>query len=38
MLDESEPVSSYSFGKLDVSAHYGHPLGVDRAEIGIFEE
>ena len=37
-LTRSEPVSSDSLGELDVSGHDGDSLGVDGAEVGVFEE
>ena len=37
-LTESEPVSSNSLGELDVSGHDCHSLGMDSAEVGVFEE
>ena len=34
----SEPVSSDSLGELDVSGHDGDSLGMDGAQVGVFEE
>ena len=38
MVDHSEPVASDALGQLEVLRHYGHPLCVDGAEVGVFEE
>ena len=35
---QSEPVSSDSLGELEVSGHDGDSLGVNGAEVGVFEE
>ena len=35
---KSEPVSSNSLGELEVSGHDGDSLGVDGAQVGVFEE
>ena len=37
-LTRSEPISSDSLGELDVSGHDGNSLGVDGAQVGVFEE
>ena len=37
-LTRSEPVSSDSLGELDVSGHDGDSLGVNGAQVGVFEE
>ena len=37
-LTRSEPISSDSLGQLDVSGHDGDSLGVDGAQVGVFEE
>ena len=37
-LIKSEPVSSNSLGELEISGHDGDSLGVDGAQVGVFEE
>ena len=37
-LMKSEPVSSDSLGQLEISGHDGHSLGVDGAQVGVFEQ
>ena len=34
----SEPVSADAFGELEILGHNGDSLGVDGAEVGVFEE
>jgi hypothetical protein len=38
MMDHSEAISSDPLGQLQVLAHDGHSLGVDGAEVGVFEQ
>jgi len=37
-LTSSESVSSDSLGELEVTGHDGNSLGVDGAQVGVFEE
>ena len=37
-MDHSEPVASDAFCQLKVLGHDCHSLGVDGAEVGVFEE
>ena len=38
MIIKSESVTSNSLGELKISGHDGDSLGVDSAEVGVFEE
>ena len=38
IIIQSESISSNSLGKLDISGHDGDSLGVDSAQVGVFEK